>query len=115
MKTIFLFLIFYYTLHATAQNRDTVIISPKVGAVIDSIEKVSYRIFPYFSSKNFISAILFLEKDSSISIEAHLKPDSIVEKKISKTELEWIKSMVENEYVKKANAVTHSITCSSFF
>jgi len=74
--------------------QDTILISSKVGNMIDSIEKVHYRLFPFYSSKIFIAAAFIRESDSTIMLEAKLRKDSVVKKKISQQEFEIMKTII---------------------
>jgi hypothetical protein len=50
--------------HASAQERRLLVVSPKVGAVIDSTARRTYNLFP--GMKNFYSASFYQTPDSSI-------------------------------------------------
>ena len=56
---------------ATSQNRRLVIVSPRVGGVIDALEATTYKLFP--TIKNFHSASIYQAPDSSLSVMAQLK------------------------------------------
>jgi hypothetical protein len=94
------FILLFFSCFSKAQQADTITISPIVGNVIDSAEKVQNHIFPYYSPKIFIRAIFIRNADSSITLKARLKPDSIAEKNITKQEYDWIKSMIKADLSK---------------
>lgn len=81
-----------------SNTEDTICINWKVGNVIDSAEKVKYRIFPYYSPKEFVSAVFIRNQDSSIVLKTRFKSDSSIEKPISWEEFVWIKNMIKTDY-----------------
>ena len=78
----------------TQDSLQVITLSDKVGEVIDSTEKKEYRLFPYYSSKDFESAQLFRMKDSSIVLKAILKNGASKEKNISSDEYWMMKVLV---------------------
>lgn len=92
----FIFLLLAHTVFLlNAQAQDTIVISPKVGNVIDSAEKVNNRILSYFSYKKFRSAAFIRTSDSTILVRASFKGDSVVERPISVKEYNYIKNSIE--------------------
>ena len=112
MKTKLLFTFIISLTSFVSKSQDTITISPKVGAVIDSSEKTHYRLFPYYSSKIFVSAVFFKTSDSTITLHSLLRKDSIAERKISMNEFLFIKNMIDNDYAGKTetqkSAATHT-------
>ena len=52
--------------NASAQERHILIVSPKVGSVIDSVERSTYNLFP--GMQNFYSATFYQTPDSAIHV-----------------------------------------------
>ena len=95
MKTKLLFAFIISLAAFTSKAQDAIVVSALVGNSIDSAEKKEHHILPYYSPSIFVSAVFIRNADSSITLKAQLKKDSIAEKSISKEEFAWIKNMIE--------------------
>ena len=101
---VFLFACFAGFISATAQQR--IIVSPIVGESIDSLEKVKYHLFPYFSTATYEMGEFYKYPDSSISLRVKRKDGLTDERSISKNELLWIHNMIEDQnsvHIRKMN------------
>jgi len=89
MKSCFLLLILLFiSYQGFAQDSLQIIsIHDTLGQEVDSLEKRRYRLFPYYSSKDFHSAQLFLMSDSSYILRVTMKDDSIQNRPMGKKEL----------------------------
>lgn len=104
MKTNSIYIIIFLltvSFSSISQQADTIIISPKVGMIIDNEEKVKYNIFPYYSNEQFKQAVFIRNADSSIVLKLQLEPDITGEKPISIQEFEDIKNMISGVKIRK--------------
>lgn len=72
-----------------------IIISQVVGEKIDSIEKRYYHLFPFYTSKEFLSAQFFQRADSSIFLKADMKDGETRTLVFSKTDFIKTKEIIE--------------------
>jgi hypothetical protein len=70
-------------------------LSPKVGTAIDAAEKKQYGLFPYYSSKEFITAGFYLLADSSIQLRTVLVNDSNAKRTVSQQEFAFMQSVID--------------------
>lgn len=115
MKKILCTLISLVSAICFCNAQDTIVVSPVVGKVIDSTEKVDYRIMSYFSYKKFKHAVFIRTSDTTITIRATFKGDSVVERPIKLREYGLIKSAVEGVAAEeRRSAAKNGIDTASF-
>ena len=76
----YVLLILFTLLGSTGFSQDSltvIVLSDKVGAIIDLTEKKEYFLFPYFGSKTFKSAWLFKSTTGEIILRAVMKNGKI--------------------------------------
>ncbi len=74
---------FSQSVTGTIISTDTIIISTRVGAVIDVWEKQKYHIFPNYTSNQFVQAVLFRLADSNIIVKVLFKNGEVEERTMS--------------------------------
>ncbi len=98
MKNLLFLLYALLSLDAAAQDSLRVkVIHEYVGEVIDSTEKSKYHLFPFLSSKQFISAQFLTKPDGSVILRAKMKYDTIMDREFSEQMLEWTNILIEGE------------------
>ena len=80
---------------ASQDSSKVLIVSSKVGELIDSTEKAKYHLFPFYSKAEFQSAQFIQMPDSSIVLKAIMKDGSIKNKLISEKEFLWTKTIID--------------------
>ncbi len=71
------------------KNKDSIlVIDEKVGEVIDSTEKIRYKLFPSISNKDFVSAQFKMDKNGKIRLDVLLKDGSYKSQPYSLTSYE---------------------------
>lgn len=94
--SIVLFFVLIISEPGTSQDSSKIlIVSSKVGELIDSTEKAKYHLFPFYSKAEFQSAQFVQMPDSSIVLKAIMKDGSIKEKRISEKEFLWTKTIID--------------------
>lgn len=81
-------------------------ISPKVGEVIDSLEKAQYKLFPFLKKENYVSARFIQYDDGKIFLIGTMKDSS--EKKIAYSP-EQIRELVKNYFNEDPKDITEQM------
>jgi len=97
MKTQLIFFLLLIQVPAFSQDSIQTIpitIHPVVGTVIDSSEKVRYRILTYYRSENFDSASIRRTQDGTLIMEVQIKDSALLYRKITFSELKQIRDLI---------------------
>ena len=74
----------------------TLVINPRVGPSVDSMEKVKYQLFPEYSSETFKGAMFMKMPDKTLEQWVYLKDGSVDKQTITKEEYSELKSAIRN-------------------
>ena len=80
-----------------SQEAKTIVIQPKVGTMIDSIEKEKYKLFPEYSDETFNGAIIREFNDRTLEQWVYLKDGSTEKQKITRDEFLEMKKSIRGQ------------------